>query len=132
MNKALENRLGNYRRIMDDVHGMQEKIENVIDTVADLVDAEDPCCGEDRTNGTNPLYVQQRMVEDEEGNCSTLSVTLTPAKFIKIMVCPADDPDDQWALSLTLRETDTLIRMIDDAVHAAGKNAGGKNVWGEF
>lgn len=136
MSKVLKNRLKSYRRILDTVHDMYDKMNDVIDTVSDLVndvndDDDIPFC-DGETNCSAPLYVQQRMVEDEEGNCSTLSVTITPAKFLKIVISPADDPSEQWSLSLTLRETAVLRNMIDEATRAAGKSAADKSDWVEF
>ena len=143
MNKAQENRFENYRSILDATRDMSNKILDVsdklldvTDTVSDLVNAEfrqkNAFSAGHETNGAQPVYMQQRMVEDEEGNCSTLAVTLTPAKFIRIEVCPLNDPDDQWTLSLTLSETKVLRSMMADAIRTAAENAADKSVWGEF
>lgn len=122
MSKALENRLADYRRILDAVHDGQNAINDVIDTVADLVDqvhAEDDLpFTQDGGDIPFPLFVQKRRVTDSEGNCSMLTVGITPADFIKVDVNSADDPDDGMDMILTPSEAVMLRVMLSDALRA--------------
>ena len=72
MSKALENRLADYRRILDAAHDTLNKMNDVIDTVADLVDQvhteDDLPFTQDGGDSPFPLFVQKRRVTDSEGN----------------------------------------------------------------
>lgn len=123
MSKTLENRLADYRRILDAVRDCQNKMNDVIDTVADLVDQvhteDDLPFTQDGGDSPFPLFVQKRRVTDSEGNCSMLTVGITPADFIKIDVNSADDPDDGMDMILTPQEAVMLRVMLSDALRAA-------------
>ena len=123
MSKTLENRLADYRRILDAVRDCQNKMNDVIDTVADLVDQvhteDDLPFTPDGEDCAFPLFIQKRRVTDSEGNCSMLTVGITPADFIKIDVNSADDPDDGMDMILTPQEAAMLIKMLSDALRAA-------------
>lgn len=123
MSKTLENRLADYRRILDAVRDCQNKMNDVIDTVADLVDQvhteDDLPFTQDGGDSPFPLFVQKRRVTDSEGNCSMLTVGITLADFIKVDVNSADDPDDGMDMILTPQEAAMLIKMLSDALRAA-------------
>lgn len=122
MSKKMENRLADYRRILDAVRDCQNKMNDVIDTVADLVDQVhteyDLPFTQDGGDSPFPLFVQKRRVTDSEGNCSMLTVGITPADFIKIDVNSADDPDDGMDMILTPQEAVMLRVMLSDALRA--------------
>ena len=140
MSKALENRLADYRRILDAVRDCQNKMNDMIDTVADLVDQvhteDDLPFTQDGGDSPFPLFVQKRRVTDSEGNCSMLTVGITQADFIKIDVNSADDPDDGMDMILTTQEAVMLRVMLSDALRAAKEKDYLKNSenspWVEF
>lgn len=122
MSKTFENRLADYRRILDAARDTLNKMNDVIDTVAGLVEAvrtdEDIPFTQDGGDNPFPLFVQKRRVTDSEGNCSMLTVGITPADFIKIDVNSADDPDDGMDMILTTQEAVMLRVMLSDALRA--------------
>ena len=122
MSKTLENRLADYRRILDAARDTLNKMNDVIDTVAGLVEAvrtdEDIPFTPDGGDNPFPLFVQKRRVTGSEGNCSMLTVGITPADFIKIDVNSADDPDDGMDMILTTQEAVMLRVMLSDALRA--------------
>ena len=140
MSKALENRLADYRRILDAARDTLNKMNDVIDTVAGLVEAvrtdEDIPFTPDGGDNPFPLFVQKRRVTNSEGNCSMLTVGITPADFIKIDVNSADDPDDGMDMILTPQEAVMLRVMLSDALRAAKEKDYLKNSesspWVEF
>lgn len=140
MSKALENRLADYRRILDAARDTLNKMNDVIDTVAGLVDQvhteDDIPFTQDGGDSPFPLFVQKRRVTDSEGNCSMLTVGITPADFIKIDVNSADDPDDGMDMILTPQEAVMLRVMLSDALRAAKEkdylNNSENSPWVEF
>ena len=140
MSKALENRLADYRRILDAARDTLNKMNDVIDTVAGLVDQvhteDDLPFTQDGGDSPFPLFVQKRRVTDSEGNCSMLTVGITPADFIKIDVNSADDPDDGMDMILTPQEAVMLRVMLSDALRAAKEkdylNNSENSPWVEF
>ena len=140
MSKTFENRLADYRRILDAARDTLNKMNDVIDTVADLVDQvhteDDLPFTQDGGDSPFPLFVQKRRVTDSEGNCSMLTVGITPADFIKIDVNSADDPDDGMDMILTPQQAVMLRVMLSDALRAAKEkdylNNSENSPWVEF